>query len=128
MKIFCYDGSVEGMLSAFRSADIEDNDCPEFFRQESFAPDLFSVPVAKIASNKNHADEFLNKIEIAASRNAVITTFRIWMSDNEVNENSLYRVLRKSFKYNKDILSDRSDRDIELVCDISSKVSKEIHR
>ncbi len=128
MKTYTYDGSIEGLLCAFKTALAHKDTDASFARSDAVASTLFSQDAELIEPSPAEADELLRRLRSIFPEHSLHSIFNAFISEADGVEDSIYRVLAESISRRQDILQWPANSDAARIREISRRVSGEIHR
>ena len=127
MKIYLYDGSFDGLLTALYQALSQKDPEASIIEKSRFQPDLFSLP-DHVATDDAVADRMYSGVVRRISRQTLRNLYHLYLSEiPEVGKLSLNYV-RKGFAVGPDVNQRMTDPDIFPVLKKCRQVQREYHR
>ncbi|OEH84610.1 hypothetical protein BHU72_08935 [Desulfuribacillus stibiiarsenatis] len=127
MAIYIYDGSFEGLLTAYHEI-FHSRQAPDFIETRgSFAGHLF-LPVIDVQTDVKVA-EFVYKGIIEKKSNEIMgQIYKVFLSEEKGFEMIVYQYLKKLGKYGINISNNILDETTQQILRICQKVGRERHR
>jgi probable DNA metabolism protein len=126
-RVYIYDGSYQGLLSAIYAALKERIIPVRIIKNDNYRNDLFYDKIVIESSEKNA--EFLSeKIRTKISSNSLRYVFHSFHSELDKIEDYIYRYILMGFKYGDKIDNKLTEKYVRKVHDAAAKVRRESHR
>jgi len=126
MKIFFYDKTFEGLLSAVFDA-YSMKTFPEKLLPTGAVPPIFTEITHTVASDEQHANRVWQGLQKKLSKHACNMLTHVWLSELKGSDELLFRYICKTFATNKKIQFNFGDADVLEVQKIARKVAHEAH-
>lgn len=124
MTFFKYDKTWEGLLTAVYDAYAR-RTFPECLLAEGEPEPMFSDDGYVVRTDPARAERVWGGLQRRAGRRVCNMLLHVWLSEDEVCDELIFRYLCKIFDSSRDITSDFSDPDVLAAHQLASKVARE---
>jgi len=127
MIIFCYDKTLEGLLTVVFDAYFRKT-FPDFLLGENEPLPLFYDQVHRVTTDEDKANRVLKSLEKKLSKISLSGITIGWLSEQEGVDMLLFRYIRKNIDARKSIEMNFGDPDVLELSKLWKKVGHEKHR
>ncbi|MBP7654068.1 TIGR03915 family putative DNA repair protein [Candidatus Dependentiae bacterium] len=126
MKFYLYDGTFEGMLTAFSKAfDVSEEIIIK--SSNNFIPELFAE-TETVETNKQLAESLFKKIYTILDTRSFKDCMYAFVSEADNAENIIFAYIKLYFNHHKSIRNFLANPVVKSLNELSLRVVKEIHR
>ncbi len=125
--MYLYDGTFDGLLSAFAEAGDAGADAAEFSPSTMWQPSLLE-PVFRVGTSHERAEAFLARLRAQVSPEAVRRLTHLWWSELPGLESVTYQYVCLAFRYGAAVDQYHTHAAVRETGKVFRKVAGEIHR
>jgi probable DNA metabolism protein len=126
MRVYVYDKSFEGLLSAVFDAYLR-RIFPDLLVGEQEVPPLLAAGAHTVCVTREKAERVAAGLKKRLSRSGYGDLLRVWLSEQEGCEMLLLRYLRKIFDSPYSVERNFADKDVSAVAKLAGQVGTESH-
>lgn len=124
--IYVTDGTFEGILTAIFEAYRNKEEPGSIVTGESFQT-MLGADIRTIETDSEKSDRVYRAIVEKMSHEALEILYRSWLSEHRDVGVAIYRFVKTGLKLGKKVISFIQDPDVQMITDLSMKVTKEVH-
>ncbi len=124
--IYITDGTFEGILTAVFEA-YKNKEEPESIVTKQYFQALLGSEIREIETDHEKYDRVYNSIITKMSYEVLELIYKAWLSEHRDVGIAIYRYIKIGLKIGRKVISYLQNPDVQMINDLSQKVSKEVH-
>lgn len=124
--IYITDGTFEGILTAVFEA-YKNKEEPQSIVTKQYFQTLLGSEIREIKTNQEEYDRVYNSIIEKMSYEVLELIYKAWLSEHRDVGIAIYRYIKIGLKIGRRVISYLQNPDVQMINDLSLRVSKEVH-